>query len=998
MKKISMRKDMVMKKLRTLLFMVLFITLCIGTQDVDAKQPYASYWYPDELLEWTPDNDEDAIFNRGTVPLADRFTGDGVNSNAMAEPKVQIFATMNPSTSENPSQGSDVFERYTFSYWQYVDSLVMWGGSASEGIIVTPSADVIDAAHKNGVKVVGCVNFQPDYYGGRLEWVREMIKEEPAGVFKGADKLIEVAEYYGFDGWFMHEETQGATSADAQQMQAFMKYFQENKPEGMELHWYDSMSKNGSIQYENALTSNNEMFFQDGNDIVTNGFFTNYWWNDMGSSRDKAVSLGRSQYDVYAGVYTEADGYNEPDSQFYVEWEGLFPEGQEAKTSLGMYRPDWTFRSASDMEDFFDRANRFWVGKYRDPRNTQTTDYWKGIAHYIVAKSSIESLPFTTNFNTGNGHIYAINGEVKRERDWNNRSLQDVLPTWRWITDSEGTPLNPSIDWETAYYGGSSLKVSGNISHDNATHIRLYKTNLPVESDTELSITYKTPNDQSHMKIGISFTDSSDDFVYIDTGSAICGEWTTETVSLNQYSGRNIAQISLDFDSDVEISDYEINIGQIAIRNVDDQAPAQVADLSIIDQDTREGLYSDARLTWNKLDGDIEAYEIYRIRPDGTREFIGATPNNAYYVSEMRRDGYENETTLEVVALDKNYNHGQGSSVSFTWPEFPAPIADFTVSKTLIKPNETITFHNNSTESTESILWDFPGGTPSSSTEDDPQVTYSDEGVYSVSLTASNSIGEDVETKEELIVVSDDITVSNVAAHKDVTADTHVQGEDPYLAVDDVVNTKWCATGSEPHWLAVDLGMEYTISEFVVKHAEAGGEGSTYNTRDYKIQVSNDGSAWTDVVDVKGNMSGISNHATALVTARYVRLYIIDAGGDSAARIYEFQVMGYRDNPSSSLPESFNLITPVDDARWVSRSNISFDWQDSVNATSYQIMVDDNSDFSSPVINKSDITSSNYISNITLNRLTDYYWKVIAENSTGSTECNSTSTFRTSFF
>ncbi|GKX32093.1 endo-beta-N-acetylglucosaminidase [Vallitalea longa] len=986
-----------MKKLRVLLLMVLFMTLCMGTQNINAKQPYASYWYPNELLEWTPENDEDARFNRGTIPLADRFTGDGVNSNAMSEPKVQIFATMNPSTSDNPSQGSDIFERYTFNYWQYVDSLVMWGGSASEGIIVTPSADVIDAAHKNGVKVLGCVNFQPDYYGGKLQWVREVIKEEPTGVYKGADKLIEVAEYYKFDGWFMHEETQGATKEDAEQMQAFMKYFQENKPEGMELHWYDSMSSNGSIQYENALTSNNEMFFQDGNDIVTNGFFTNYWWNDMSSSRDKAVSLGRSQYDVYAGVYTEANGYNEPDSQFYVEWEGIFPEGQEAKTSLGMYRPDWTFRSASDMKDFYDRANRFWVGKYSDPRNTQTTDYWKGIAHYIIAKSSIDSLPFTTNFNTGNGHIYAINGEVKRQRDWNNRSLQDVLPTWRWIADSTGTPLNPSIDWETAYYGGSSLKVSGNLNHENATQLRLYKTNLPVESNTELSITYKTPIDQSHIKVGILFTDNNE-FSHIDIGSAICGEWTTKTVSLDQYMGRNIGQISLDFDSDVEIPDYEINIGQIAIRNIDSELPQQVSNLSIIDQDIREGLYADARLTWDKLDGDIEVYEIYRVKSDGTKEFIGATPNNAYYVSEMRRDGYETETTLEVVALDDNYNHGQGTSVSFEWPEYPAPIADFTVSKTLIEPNESITFYNDSTEAAESIIWDFTGGTPSSSSEDNPQVTYSTEGVYSVSLTASNAIGEDVEMKEELIVVSNDITVSNVAVSKNATADTFVQGENPDLAVDDVVDTKWCATGAEPHWLVVDLGMEYTISEFVVKHAEAGGEGPGYNTRDYKIQVSNDGSVWTDVVDVKGNTSGIRSHAIALVTARYVRLYIIDAGGDSAARIYEFQVMGYTDNPSSSLPESFNLIAPTNNARWISRGNTSFDWQDSVNASSYQIIVDDNSDFSSPEIDVANITSSNYISNMTLSRLTNYYWKVIATNSNGSTECNSISIFKTSFF
>ena len=61
---------------------------------------------------------------------------------------------MNSSTSGNPSRGSSEFSTYTFDYWQYIDTLVYWGGSAGEGLIVTPSADVIDEAHINGVPVL----------------------------------------------------------------------------------------------------------------------------------------------------------------------------------------------------------------------------------------------------------------------------------------------------------------------------------------------------------------------------------------------------------------------------------------------------------------------------------------------------------------------------------------------------------------------------------------------------------------------------------------------------------------------------------------------------------------------------------------------------------------------------------------------------------------------------------------------------------------------------
>ena len=36
------------------------------------RQPEASYWFPAQLLEWSPDTDEDLIFNLSTVPLAER--------------------------------------------------------------------------------------------------------------------------------------------------------------------------------------------------------------------------------------------------------------------------------------------------------------------------------------------------------------------------------------------------------------------------------------------------------------------------------------------------------------------------------------------------------------------------------------------------------------------------------------------------------------------------------------------------------------------------------------------------------------------------------------------------------------------------------------------------------------------------------------------------------------------------------------------------------------
>lgn len=133
-----------------------------------AKQPESSYWYPEQLLKWSPEKDHNALFNRSQIPLAKREVLYGVNDSAQSEAKLVALSALNPNTSGVPSQGGKDFFANTFSYWQYVDLMVYWAGSAGEGIIVPPSADVIDAAHKNGVPILGNVFFPPTVYGGRL--------------------------------------------------------------------------------------------------------------------------------------------------------------------------------------------------------------------------------------------------------------------------------------------------------------------------------------------------------------------------------------------------------------------------------------------------------------------------------------------------------------------------------------------------------------------------------------------------------------------------------------------------------------------------------------------------------------------------------------------------------------------------------------------------------------------------------------------------------------
>jgi len=108
--------------------------------------------------------------------------------------------------------------------------------------------------------------------------------------------------------------------------------------------------------------------------------------------------------------------------------------------------------------------------------------------------------------------------------------------------------------------------------------------------------------------------------------------------------------------------------------------------------------------------------------------------------------------------------------------------------------------------------------------------------------------------------------------------------------------SKWTSNGaSAQSWLALDLGAAYSLTGFVVRHAGAGGEPAYYNTQSYRLEIGSSLSGpWTSLATVS-NASQLNSTSTVLagsVVARYVRLYVLDAGVDNHARIAELEVYG----------------------------------------------------------------------------------------------------------
>ncbi len=79
--------------------------------------------------------------------------------------------------------------------------------------------------------------------------------------------------------------------------------------------------------------------------------------------------------------------------------------------------------------------------------------------------------------------------------------------------------------------------------------------------------------------------------------------------------------------------------------------------------------------------------------------------------------------------------------------------AEFSASKTTLCAGESITFSDMSFNAVTGWTWNFEGGTPNISGDQNPVITYSTPGVYQVSLTATDGSNNDTETKTGYIRV-----------------------------------------------------------------------------------------------------------------------------------------------------------------------------------------------------------------------------------------------------
>ncbi|MBT8185577.1 MAG: spondin domain-containing protein [Eudoraea sp.] len=245
------------------------------------------------------------------------------------------------------------------------------------------------------------------------------------------------------------------------------------------------------------------------------------------------------------------------------------------------------------------------------------------------------------------------------------------------------------------------------------------------------------------------------------------------------------------------------------------------------------------------------------------------------------------------------------------------PAANFTSSTTTIAAGGTVTFTNTSLNAS-SYQWLFPGGDPNTSSEENPTVTYNTPGVFSVTLTAVNSAGDD-----NTITLSQYITVE--------------EAEDPTMATYNVTFVgNWSAANHPTDFPSGDhfttaIGMVHKQGALFFEEGETASDGM-------------------EIMAETGGTTELSTEIDAIVNSGMASVNILGEGLISGFSEATFQITVTNDFPMVTL---VSMIAPSPD--WfIAVENVSllengaFVENLTVDAIAYDSGTDDGATYDSP--------------------------------------------------
>lgn len=165
-------------------------------------------------------------------------------------------------------------------------------------------------------------------------------------------------------------------------------------------------------------------------------------------------------------------------------------------------------------------------------------------------------------------------------------------------------------------------------------------------------------------------------------------------------------------------------------------------------------------------------FEMFNIEDNASCSYDWLKIYNGSSTSSTLIDTYcgtDSPGTIEADNADGALTFQFHSDYSVTLPGWKAtisctnppllPVADFMADTTHVVEGESVQFTDMSGNNPTSWAWVFEGGTPSSSSEQNPSVVYNEQGTYDVTLIVQNEFGSDTKTIEDFIIVDSTIGI-----------------------------------------------------------------------------------------------------------------------------------------------------------------------------------------------------------------------------------------------
>lgn len=337
---------------------------------------------------------------------------------------------------------------------------------------------------------------------------------------------------------------------------------------------------------------------------------------------------------------------------------------------------------------------------------------------------------------------YVYNQYKYTNNNWTNTN--DLI-----ADGATGAFINPA-EWDNNQSGLFSNKNDGN----------LYRISLGSSPGTLNTITYKssTTDDANCMeavklssgKTRLYVGTVAGSIYYTDDAWATTPTFTATTGSMNAGSITSIYSHKGTDTVLVTLGNYGSTFKNIYV-STDNGSTWTNKEGSLPDMPVRDIVMNPANVNEVLIATEIGVY--------GTTNFWSSTPTWNSYTQGM---GAVRVMQLKFRAADKMIlavTHGRGLFTSDAWGKL-SPIANFGTDKTDVCTNQVIQFSDSSLNTPTQWTWtvsprnmEYKNGTDSTSQH--PFIRFTKAGTYSITLIASNSLGNNSKTRTNYITVSD---------------------------------------------------------------------------------------------------------------------------------------------------------------------------------------------------------------------------------------------------